>query len=165
MTEPGREPFQSVVTLVPEAERVVADYRARGDRWTQQGVPAHITIAGPWPLAVAIPSKDLSRVAEAFSGKRYRLDRLGMVGDTLCLLLSDEAPLLAVRERVIELVGAADAVDAAWRFHLTIARFPQDDLAEEVRREVSPLLPLLCTLRGLRLARLLEDARVTVTQL
>jgi hypothetical protein len=143
----------------------VAKYRSAGDRWTTQGVPAHITIAGPWPLSQAMPTEHLARVVAAVTGTRYCLDRLGMLGDALCLFPSDVSPLLAVRVRVIEAVGAADAVTAAWRLHLTIARTQRSERIEEVRRGLGQFLPLSCELRDLCLARLLTSGHVTIAVL
>jgi hypothetical protein len=72
--------MQSVLLLVAEAEPFVDHLRRDGDWSRRLGVPAHITIGGPWPLSPELPLSALSTVAAAARGMRYRLDHVGAVG-------------------------------------------------------------------------------------
>jgi len=165
MTAGSRRSFQSIIAPVPEADQLVAGYRADGDWSTRLGVPPHVTIAGPWPLTVPVTDGDLSSFVEAAIGISYELGEVGMVGDAVSLFPSDEAPLLELRERALAVAGTADGVDQAWRLHLTVTRVEDADRIDLIRRELEPHLPILCSVKTLRLVRLLPSGRVETTVL
>lgn len=157
--------MQSVLLLVVEAERFVDSLRRDGDWSRRLGVPAHITLGGPWPLSLELPAAALSTVAAAARGTRYRLDHVGAVGDAVSLLPADEAPLLALRAEVLRAVGRPDAVDERWRLHLTVCRDASGDAVERVREAIGAALPISCAVDRLCLARLVAPDRVELTTL
>lgn len=157
--------FQSILLPVPEVDGLVDDFRLEGDWSRRLGVPAHLTLAGPWPLSQPLPSKRLSGLAIAARGTRYRLDVVDMLGDAVCLLPSDDRPLWRWRSRLLSVVGAPDAVSSAWRLHLTICRDDSGDRIKAARAAVDHVLPLECEIRELLIVRLVEPGRAVMESL
>lgn len=153
------ESFQSILTPVRAAYTAIERLHRCGDCWAARGVPPHITIAGPWPLSIALPMAELSKLAQDALGTRYQLSECGMLGDAVCLFPLDDSPLLTLRNRVLETVGTADSVDAHWRFHLTISRSHR---LADVSRSLAPVLPLACELSRLHVVRVEGHGPVTL---
>ena len=86
--------MQSVILPVSEVERLVDDFRQAGDWSRRLGVPAHVTLAGPWPLELELPVPALAAIVDAMRGTVFRLSRVDLLGDAVCLLADDDAPLL-----------------------------------------------------------------------
>lgn len=176
MSEPARplnEPrrvrampcFQSILMPVSEAERLVEPFRRDGDWSSAHGIPAHMTIAGPWPLSVRLPLQALRGLATAIHGTRYILSSVGILGDATCLFPEDDDALLRWRASILEAVGIADEVDEAWQIHLTVCRASNEGTLARVEETVGKALPLSCEARGLLLAQMLSDSEVTVQPL
>jgi hypothetical protein len=89
--------MQSVILPVSEVELVVDGFRQAGDWSRRLGVPAHVTLAGPWPLEFELPVPALAAIAVAMRGTVFRLSRVDLLGDAICLLADDDAPLLKLR--------------------------------------------------------------------
>ncbi len=158
-------PFQSILLPVREVDALVDGFRIEGDWSRELGIPAHITLAGPWPLSHELPRGRLSALAAAARGTRYRLDFIDMLGDAVCLFPSDDRPLQEWRSRLLDAIGAPDAVNPAWRLHLTICRDDSGDRVEAARAAVDHALPLGCEVREVCIARLVEPGRATVESL
>jgi hypothetical protein len=160
------EGFRSILLPVPEAERLVDPLRRAGDPWRERGVPAHMTIAGPWPLEVELPREELAEAARELRGTRFALATAGMLGDALCLFPADDAALLAWRERALRVVGVPDRLDAGWRLHLTVRRYESapPDAAETVRA-LARSLPIVCTAGELAVAEVDASGRVLLRPL
>jgi len=160
------EGFRSIVLPVPEAERLVDPLRRAGDPWRERGVPAHMTIAGPWGLEVELPRAELAGPARELRGTRFELATAGMLGDALCLFPADAAALLAWRERALQAVGVPDRLDEGWRLHLTVRRYesvPRD--ADESVRALERSLPIACTVGELAVAEMDSSGRVDLRPL
>lgn len=146
--------IQSIWVPIPAIEPLIDRFRAEGDWSHAFGVPAHITLAGPWPLAAELPREALAEVAEEARGTRFSLGSVGMLGDAVCVFAVDERPLRELRDRLVAAAGRADALDHAWRPHLTVCREGSKMTLEAVREAVDPALPLECTVEDLCLGRL-----------
>lgn len=144
---------------------MVEPFRRAGDWSSAHGIPAHMTIAGPWPLSVRLPLEALGGLATAIDGTRYTLSTVGILGDAISLFPEDDAALLRWRASILEAVGTADAVDEKWRIHLTVCRGPNGGTAGAVEEAMGKALPLDCEVRGLLLAQMRSDSEVTVRQL
>jgi hypothetical protein len=136
-----------------------------GDWSSAHGIPAHITIAGPWPLSVSLPLEALGELGREMNGARLILDRIGTLGDALCLLPEDDSGLLRWRASVLEAVGLADSLYERWCPHLTVCRGPEDGTADAIQEALGEALPLDCEVRGLLLAQKLGDSAVRVRPL
>jgi hypothetical protein len=157
--------YQSILMPVAEAEALVEPFRRAGDWSSAHGIPAHMTIAGPWPLSVRLPLEALGELATAIDGARYKLSTVGTLGDAICLFPEDDGALLRWRASILEAVGIADAVDERWRIHLTVCRGSNGGTAGAVEEAMGKALPLSCAVRGLLLAQMLGDSEVTVRAL
>jgi hypothetical protein len=165
VSNPLNSSFQSILLPVREADVVVDGFRAEGDWSRQLGIPAHLTLAGPWPLSHELPRERLAELAADARGTRYRLDHVETLGDAVRLLPQDDRPLLGWRARVLSVVGKPDAVSPAWRFHLTICRDESGHRLRAVRNAIDHALPLDCEVRDLCIARLIEPGRAITERL
>jgi hypothetical protein len=157
--------FQSILLPVCEVDALVDGFRTEGDWSRELGIPAHLTLAGPWPLSHELPRESLSALAVAARGTRYRLDFVDMMGDAICLFPRDDRPLKKWRARMLSAVGEPDSVSTAWRLHLTICRDESGEQLSAVRRGVDHALPLDCEVQDLCIARLVESGRAIVERL
>jgi hypothetical protein len=157
--------FQSILIPVREAEALVEPFRRDGDWSSAHGVPAHMTIAGPWPLSLRLPLQALRGLGVAIVGERYTLESVGTLGGAICLFCEDDRALLRWRASILKAVGVPDGVDGQWRIHLTVCRGPRDEPAGAVEEATGKALPLRCEVRGLLLAQMHSDSRVTVQPL
>jgi hypothetical protein len=145
-----------------EAEAVVEPFRRDGDWSSAYGIPSHITIAGPWPLSVELPTGALKGLAEAIKGTSLELSSVGTLGDAVCLFPEDDGELLRWRASILGAVGTPDTVDGSWRPHLTVCREGDRGTVAAVEAATAEALPIACEARGLLLARMLGESEVTV---
>jgi hypothetical protein len=124
-----------------------------------------MTIAGPWPLSLPLPLKALENLRVAIAGEQYTLGSAGTLGDAICLFPEDDGALLRWRTKILETVGTADEVDEKWRNHLTVCRAGRDGSGGAAEEAMANALPLRCEVRGLLLAQMHCDSRVTVQPL
>ena len=124
----------SLLAVATGLEHVLGPYAA--ENWSHRaGIPAHVTVAGPWPsAAVPAPRAVFARLAASAAPRTLVFRRLGLLGDAVCLF-PDPAPWLdRCRAQAIAAVGTPDGTDARWRPHLTLAR-----LAEATEAAVAAL--------------------------
>ncbi|MGH2852844.1 MAG: 2'-5' RNA ligase family protein [Solirubrobacteraceae bacterium] len=150
---------------VAEAEVLVEPFRRVGDWSSPHGIPAHMTIAGPWPLSVSLPIEALSNLASAIRGAGYTLSTVGTLGDAICLFPPDDAGVLRWEADILDAVGAPDEVDEQWRIHLTVCRGANRATIEKVEQAIGRALPLNCEVGGLLVAQMLSDSQVSVRPL
>lgn len=154
--------FQTILMPVAEAEAVVEPFRRDGDWSSAHGVPSHITIAGPWPLSVELPTGALEGLAAAMEGTRFELSSVGTLGDAVCLFPGDDGELLRWRASILGAVGTPDTVDGSWRPHLTVCREAGRATVAAVEAAIAEALPIACEARGLILARMLGEPEVAM---
>jgi 2'-5' RNA ligase superfamily len=157
--------FQSILMPVAEAEPLVEPFRRAGDWSSAYGIPAHMTIAGPWPLSVPLPLPALGRLGVAIRGTRYTLGTVDTLGDAICLFPEDDSALMHWRAAILDTVNTVDELDEEWRIHLTVCRGSAGSGADTIKAALGKALPLRCEVAGLLLARMLGDAEVTVQPL
>lgn len=154
--------IQSILIPVPEAEPLVGSFRHSGDWSSGYGIPAHLTLAGPWPLSTRLPLEALRKLRAAMQGECYELGALGMLGDALCIFPGDDRALLDRRLSILAAVGAADDIDASWRMHVTVSRGLAPAAMRAIEASIAPALPLRCAIDGLLIARRHPDSRITL---
>jgi hypothetical protein len=158
-------PFQSILLPVMEAEPLIDEFRQDGDWSRTHGIPAHVTLAGPWPLSVELSLNDLSCMAQEMIGQRYELSAVDVLGDAVCLLPDDDSPLMVWRSRLLGLAGVPDDIDNNWRLHLTVCRDSSGPRTDEVERALAGKLPLSCAVQRLLLAQMRSPSEVAVVSL
>lgn len=149
--------MQSVLLPVPAADPLVDRFRLQGDWSRVLGVPAHVTLAGPFPLSLKLPIERLAALARDAAGTRFRLSEIGRVGDATCLLVADQEPLAALRGEMLDAIGRARQVDASWTFHLTVSRGASATQEAALREALRPSLPLECEVEEIVVAALRDD--------
>jgi hypothetical protein len=157
--------LQCVLVPVPEADPLVDDLRRSGDWSRRAGIPAHITIAGPWPSLPVLPVRELEAVARESLRTPFSLDRVDTLGDAICLLPGDQGPLQRWRRAIFEVLGQEDSDDRPWHCHLTIRRGFSGEQLEDLRERISPSLPLECEIQEVRVLRFLDTDRLSMSVL
>lgn len=159
MSEPDKS---SLVVLVPEAERLVADLREKFDVSGICGLPAHVTVLYPFARPEALSPDLLGEVRSFFARQpRFRFSLVGVCGFPRVVYLAPE-PLAAFDSLTREAAARFPAflpyggLFASPVPHLTVAQQPPaDDLAELSSRLVEERgqhLPVECLARVVSLA-------------
>ena len=157
--------IQSILIPAPEAEPLVGPFRRTGDWSSGHGIPAHITIAGPWSLTTRLPVDALRQIRAAMDGERYTLSAIGTLGDAICLFPDADDTLLRWRARILTAVGTTDDNSEDWRVHLTVSRGQSQAAARAIEASLTTALPLHCEVKDLILAQLHSGPRVTLRTL
>jgi hypothetical protein len=157
-----REPaLTTLIVPVPEAEPAVEEWRRRHDVWAQRGVPAHMTIVGPFLPADRVDRSVLARLEELASAHRawpFSLTRVRRLGGAVVLLPDHASGFVDLREVVLRewpelrrrrLFGA----------HLTVARGWSPFAALVVARALRSRLPIESSASELVLLELSERSR------
>lgn len=145
------------------AEPLVDHWRRSGDWSREVGVPAHVTLAGPFPISEELPFGPLAEMTRSARGTPFCLDEFGCLGDTACLLSSDEGPLLGIHEEAIEAIGQPhQRLDH--RLHLTITRGASEVDVGAMRAEIQPSLPLRCEVEDVLVAAY-DEGHLTLVSL
>ncbi len=136
---------------VPQAERIVAEWRARHDPVAAAGVPAHVTLIVPWLPAAEIGAGPLAELAEVAASTRpweFRLTGVAWFGRRVLWLVPEPAePFAGLTARLAERFGTPpwdgefeDVVP-----HLTVGRAEGDPTSlDHVGEELRSLLPIDC---------------------
>ena len=154
-------PRTALVVVVPEAEPLVGEWRAKHDWSAQHGVPAHITVLFPFVPTETVDEQLLGDLRELFASQpsfTFRLPRVARFPEVAWLTPEPAEPF----KNLIDLIasrypdyppyeGAHDVVIP----HLTVAEGGAD-LQDEVDAALTPSLPLECEAREVTLLR--EDS-------
>jgi hypothetical protein len=157
--------IQSILIPVPEAESLVSPFRHSGDWSSKHGVPAHLTIAGPWPLTTRVPVDRLGKLCSEIRGEQYELGTIGPLGDAVCLFPDDDRALLRWRRRILAVVGSGDETNESWRMHLTVSRGLTPPAMGAIEASIGLALPLHCKIDRVLIAQRHADSRVTLRAL
>lgn len=141
----------AVLVPVPQAEKVLAEWRARHDPVAAAGVPAHVTLIVPWLPADEIGPGALAGLAEVASSTppwEFRLTGVAWFGRRVLWLVPEPAEeftqltvRLADRFGTPPWEGAFDELVP----HLTVGRADGDATAlDRVADELRARLPIYC---------------------
>ena len=133
-----------LLLITPDAEPLVAKWRAEHDAAARDGIPAHVTVRTPF-----LP-------ADQWSDPRLEaLSELLPVELTLARLENRPGALVIVVEPDHELRELTDAIGSVWpalpphkgnrpdlAYHLTVVRTEDEAVRSEAAAEISPHLPL-----------------------
>jgi hypothetical protein len=134
--------MSTILAPVPFAGEAVESIRREWDWSASLGVPAHITLLGPFLHPNEITSIVIERLEKLVSdctAIAIELDRLALIGHTACLLPRDGR---AVAELSAHLERAWPAVRGRDSQHVTLARGVETMSFERLANLVEPLLPL-----------------------
>lgn len=138
----------SLIAPVPEAGPAVDRWRNRHDPWARRGVPAHVTLLGPFLPPHRLGDEvlaELAHVAGAWPEPRAELARVEQLPGAISLLPDDPEPFRRLTDDLLacwpEL--APDARTGRARpHHLTVACSDDAALLEEIRADLEPRLPI-----------------------
>lgn len=150
--EVDRNPRAALVVIVPEAEPLVGDLRAKHDPIAALGLPAHITINFPFIPGVDPGADTLVRLRKTFAEAQpfaFTLDHIGRFPNVVYLAPTPSAPFVQLAERIADEFpesppygGQFDDITP----HLTVASSSDTDLLASVEQAftdtASPHLPL-----------------------
>lgn len=157
--------YRSILLPVVEVKDLVEPFRRDGDWSSAYGVPAHLTIAGPWPLEVLLPSDALGELAAKLRGAAFQLASMGRLGTALCLYPNSDSPLPGLRKQCLEIVGVPDQLDSRWRIHMTVLRASDRPEVETAEEALGRALPIDCEVGGLLIAKMNDPASVSLESL
>jgi 2'-5' RNA ligase len=134
----------TLLAPLPFADAAVSDLRNEHDWSARRGVPAHITLLGPFvPPSEATPSlvERLRLLVEREPSFSVSLVELRLLEHTACLLPEAVEPLA----RLTELMGRMrpDLGQFKRSYHLTVARGCDSALFTRVAAAVEPRLPIV----------------------
>ena len=123
----------------PEVEKV----RSTRDWSARLGVPAHITILGPFLPPEEITKNVLERMRTVFADVRpipVVLGELRLLGTTACLMPQSVGPFVRLSQELEAL--SQHRMQVAGEYHLTVARESNPNDLRRLRVSLEPLLPL-----------------------
>lgn len=136
---------------VPQAEKVVAEWRARHDPVAAAGVPAHVSLIVPWLPADEIGPQPLAELAEAAASTRpweFRLTGVAWFGRRVLWLVPEPAePFARLTRRLADHFGTPPWEGAFEDIvpHLTVGQADGDPtILDQVADELQARLPLDC---------------------
>jgi 2'-5' RNA ligase superfamily len=151
----------TLVVPVPEAERAVAHWRKRYDWSASLGVPAHVTVLGPFlpPDRIGTDVIDrLSTLCSRLPRVKFRLTSVVLLEGVTCLTPDPDEPFRAMSE-VLEAEWPEAAPGAhGRRMHLTVAR--DISVFETIGTELAEVVPIEAEARELVLLEAVADSRV-----
>lgn len=134
----------ALVVLVPEADPVVGEIRARFDSSAADGMPSHVTVLWPFAPAKTIDGDDLRALAAAVAcvrSFRARFRTARRFGDAVLWLAPEpSAPFAALTDAIESAFPAWPAYEGAHEEpvpHLTIAA-GDDDAAIDAAESLLP---------------------------
>ena len=137
-----------LVVLVPDAERIVGQYRQRHDPSAAAGLSAHVTILFPFADPAAIDPTIEARLAETLADVApfdARFDTIGLFPGVLFLKPAPADPFEALTARVCNAFPEYPPYGGQFTdtvAHLTVGLFADEAALEQVRRDVNGALAL-----------------------
>jgi 2'-5' RNA ligase len=140
--------FTTVIGPVPAANGAVQEIRLDHDWPARDGVPAHVTLLGPFLPPAQITDDVLERlsgVVAAASPASFSLTELRRVEDIAYLAVEPDDHVRAITAALEAAFPAASRYGEEFGgplYHLTVARDCDDDLFAEVRERLGAALPI-----------------------
>jgi len=137
----------TVIAVASFAGAEVAKIRSARDWSARVGVPAHITILGPFLPPEEITKNVLERMRIVFADARpipVVLGELRLLGTTACLMPQSVGPFARL-SRELEAISQRRTL-VAGEYHLTVARESNTNDLERLRVHLEPRLPLRGTI-------------------
>jgi 2'-5' RNA ligase len=134
----------TLIAPLSRADQVVTAIRSEHDWSARRGVPAHLTLFGPFVSPGEVTPDLLDRLRGLFereAAPRISLNQLHRLGDAACLLPEETQPLTALTDRLGRL--RRDRHQRAQHHHVTVARQCDDALFVRLSAELKPHLPLI----------------------
>jgi 2'-5' RNA ligase superfamily len=143
-----RGEFTTILAPVPAADPVVSATRLEHDWPARLGVPAHVTLMGPFLSPDRISEEIVERLGELFAGAgptSFSLTELRRVGEIAYLALEPDDGVRALTARLESAFPDAPRYGAEFGgplYHLTVARGCDDALFEALSEQLRGALPI-----------------------
>ena len=137
------EPLTTIVGLAPWAEPAVGALRAAHDLHAALGVPAHVTLLGPFLAPRRVTADVVAQVRSLLTACEpvpVVLDVVATFGRAVWLLPRDPAPLVALTERLRAEWPAAPAPSS--RHHVTVVHDADEATRARAEAALRARLPL-----------------------
>jgi len=144
-----------LLLMTPDAEPLVAEWRAEHDWTAAHGIGAHVTVRAPFFGVAAAQERDVERALGSFLPLQVTLARLEDRPGALVVLAEPDDALWEL----------TDAASAAWpelgahkdgrpdaAFHVTVVRTPDPALRRAAAEAIGPHLPAAVAGTELRVA-------------
>jgi 2'-5' RNA ligase len=134
----------SLLLITPDAERLVARWRAEHDWAAGFGIPAHITVRSPFRPQLHSLEPGLTAL-ERFLPFDVELARLENRPGALVVLVEPDTELRELTEAVSSVWPDLSPHKADWpdfAYHLTVVRTKDERVREQTWREIAPQLPI-----------------------
>jgi 2'-5' RNA ligase len=133
----------TIIAPTPFVGRRIEEIRYERDWSASLGVPAHITLLGPFLHPDSVGPGIVARLAQILA--RYpppviRLEELRLVDDVACLIPTETEALAAISRELHE--AWPQTASHGGLHHVTIARDVNKAVFETLQAELSSLLPL-----------------------
>lgn len=151
----------ALIVVVPEAEPLVGEWRAKHDWSAQHGVPAHITLLFPFVPAEKVDEQLHTDLRELFAAQpafTFRLPRVARFPEVAWLAPEPAEPFKSLTELIFSRYPEHPPYEGAHVEpipHLTVAE-GGPDLQDEVDVALTPQLPIEAETREVTL--MVEDA-------
>jgi hypothetical protein len=151
----AREKVTTLIVPIPEAEQAVGRWRERYDWSARVGVPAHITVLGPFLPPELITDSVIKRLTSICSDLpriELKLEGPALLESTVCLTPNPREPfelMTRLLEHEWQELGRGGSQDEKRLHHLTVARNPEE--IRELSLELGPSLPIEARADELRL--------------
>ena len=148
---PARE--SALIVPVPQAESVVQSFRARFDPGAPLGVPAHITVLYPFLVPEALDRPTIDELAAIFAGVPpfpFTLGRVARFPEVVYLAPQPTEPFSRLTAAIATRWPQAPPYGGLYHEivpHLTVAHAVKTAVADDIRREIEPNLPIVCVAR------------------
>jgi hypothetical protein len=132
----------TVIAVAPFVGDEVEQIRLAEDWSARLGVPAHITLLGPFLPAGEVTAGALDRVRDVFTSQHpipVVLAELHLLGTAACLIPDSVSPFSSL-SRKLQAISLGPTFGAT--HHLTVARDCTEATLERLRGHLRPLLPL-----------------------
>ncbi len=158
----------TLVVPVPAAEDAVGRWRAAYDRWAKKGVPAHVTVQGPFLPPERVDDQVLARLEALLrdAGSRpFSLTAARRLPGIVYLAPESDEPFARLTQLLArewpELPGYGGGIRSVGRYHLTVARTLSPLTARAAARAIQPFLPIAARTEEALLFAVDSDERVT----
>ena len=151
----------ALIVVVPEAEPLVAEWRAKHDWSAQHGVPAHITLLFPFVPAEEVDEQLLGDLRALFASQPafgFQLPRVARFPEVAWLAPEPDEPFKQLIALIVSRYPDYPPYEGVHEViipHLTVAE-GGPDLQDEVDAAVTPHLPIQAEARTVML--IVEDA-------
>lgn len=135
-------PTTTVIAVAPFVGEEIERIRLAGDWSAHLGVPAHITLLGPFLPAEEVTTEVLGGMRDIFATHHpipVVLTELTLLGTAACLVPDCVSPFVSL-SRKLQVISQRPAVGAT--HHLTLARDCTEAAVERLRGRLGPLLPV-----------------------